>query len=41
MFESEMYRPPMEYQYIIDDGQNGEFVFFVIQNDKKVGFFYS
>ncbi|XP_067297239.1 transcription factor PU.1b isoform X3 [Pseudorasbora parva] len=22
MFESEMYRPPMEYQYIIDDGQN-------------------
>lgn len=40
-----MYRPPMEYQYIIDDGQNGEFVFFVIQNyklhNKKVGFFYS
>lgn len=30
MFESEMYRPPMEYQYIIDDGQNGEFVFLVI-----------
>lgn len=24
MFESEMYRPPMEYQYIIDEGQNGE-----------------
>ncbi|XP_050970405.1 transcription factor PU.1b isoform X4 [Labeo rohita] len=22
MFESEMYRPPMEYQYIIDDSQN-------------------
>lgn len=38
MFESEMYRPPMEYQYIIDDSQNGEFVFYplflVIENDK-------
>jgi len=43
MFESEMYRAPMEYQYIIDDGQNGEFVFFVIQNYKlhnKKGFFF-
>ncbi len=31
-----MYRPPMEYQYIIDDSQNGEFVFYplflVIEN---------
>lgn len=38
MFESEMYRPQMEYQYIIDDNHNGEFVFnplfLVIENDK-------
>lgn len=26
MFEPEMYRAPMEYQYIIDESQNGEFV---------------
>lgn len=26
MFESEMYRPPMDYPYIIDEGQNGEFL---------------
>lgn len=25
MFESEMYRQPMDYPYIIDEGQNGEF----------------
>ncbi len=38
MFESEIYRPPMEYQYIVDDSQNGEFVFYplflVIENDE-------